>query len=307
MNNPGLAEPRETPAAVLACDPDRHDEVRQRIEHWRPSMKDYHADGSFSSGLLSAVMAEGQSTAWHRASQPFQELTDDPQLACGAALHAWLAKDHGTGVSRADPKIKTRRGAAWDVARATAIFKGDSVLLKFEDWATCRASWDSLLAEPGFYDTPAKSEIRTVYKRWEGFPEVSHRWEPPEVPGCVCRIRQDVIAKPPSADWWGAFSIKTTSKSLTDSSWWPFWRRYYMYTEAFYRAGLKDLFKDVPFRQFLIIARLEPPYPWRIVDLSEKSDELDDLWYSELVPQLSDITERLARSDKHGPEEGGLF
>jgi hypothetical protein len=286
---------------------EQDDEIRQRLQHWRPTMKNYHAHESVSCGFLGGAMRQGLSTSWHRASQPFQDLTDDPQLARGAALHAWLSKDYGTGVSRADPKIKTRRGAAWDVERVKAIAKGASVLLKFEDWEKCFASWHSLLAEPGFEDTPAKSEIRAIYKRWEGFPEVSHLWKPTEVPGCLCRIRQDIIAKPPGGDWWGAFSIKTTTKSLTDSSWWPFWRRYYMRSEAFYRAGLNDLFWEVPFKQFLIIARLEPPYPWRIVDLSDWAEEMDDVWYSQLVPQLADITERLARGDHYGPEEGGLF
>lgn len=286
------------------------DEVEGHLRAWRPAMGLYHMDASISSGFLSAVIHDGLSTALHRRSRPFQELTEEPQLARGAALHAWLSKDSDTRVLRAPIGLKVRRGERWDAERLKAIREGASVLLKAEDYDTCMCAWYSLTAPLtawGIYDTSAKAEIRAIYKRWGGVPEVSHRWQPPEVPGCWCRIRQDVVAQPPSAEWWGTFSIKTTSKALTDSSWWPFWRRYYMKAEAFYRAGLKNLFGETPFRQFLILARLEPPYPWRIIDLADMAEELDDLWYSKLVPQLAEVTQALARGDRHGPEERGLF
>lgn len=114
------------------------------------------------------------------------------------------------------------------------------------------------------------------------------------------------MARAPSG-MWGAFQIKTTSQPLTPGRWWPFWRRWYLRSSALYREGLRDLMAGEPFRQFLIVARLEAPYPWALFDLEERAEEIETAWRDDVTPELENITSALAAGRCYGPEEKGLF
>jgi len=282
-----------------------------RLVAWRPTMTEYHRHPSISSGFLSAAHSEygeGLSVAlaerndWLVRTAAGAEPTTKENLAAGITLHAWLEGDKETRIRVAHPRIKARRGEKWKAELSWARAVGAAALLLSEHHTKLCRAWDSLVGRDPSVDTGAKVAIRAMLRRWSPrHPEVSHAWEPFE--GCVCRIRQDLIAKAPSGVWY-AISIKTTETPLTPGRWWPFWTRHYRRSEAFYRAGLRDLFGSTPFRQLLVVARLVPPWPWAIFDLEERAEELDNSWEQDVLPQLKVITEGLAVG--HGPEERGF-
>ena len=283
-------------------------DVLSRLRAWHPSMTDYHRHASISSGFLAAAHAEygeglsvalAERRAW--LNEPLR-VTTTPRLAAGVALHAWLEDDPDTVIRIAPPAVKVRRGKKWTAALAAAEAAGASALLLAPHYLDLVRAWSSLIDPPEGADTGAKSSIRAMLRRWSPrVPEVSHRWSPFE--GCTCRIRPDLVCQAPSSTWYG-ISIKTTEIPLTPGRWWPFWTRHYRRSEAMYRAGLRDLFGDVPFRQLLVVARLVEPYPWAIFDLEERAAELDEAWETDVLPQLRIITEGLAVG--HGPEERGF-
>ena len=150
-----------------------------------------------------------------------------------------------------------------------------------------------------------------MFNDWESWPEVSYRWVPKDrdgapIEGAVCRIRQDLVARAPSGAWVSLQLKTTTATGLPERSWWPFWRRWYKRKSAFYRAGMLDLFGDTAFKDIYVVARLVEPYPWSWYDLHDRADELDNLWYTELVPEIKSIAESLGLGEAYGPEERGI-
>lgn len=308
------------------------EDIIARINGWTPSMTEYHLHDSISSGFLSRAHShwgEGLSTAlaerwqWKEdlaAAQRFIDreieadrvkpgtqarlLTTEPRLVTGTVLHAWIEGDATIKIRIAPPEVKVRRGKRWEAAKLGAIQSGAQVLTTQAHYAELMGIWASLWTSQGTpYDTGAKRKIRAMLRRWEPrFPEVSHLWEP--LSGCLCRIRQDLIAQAPKKKAWCAVSIKTTSKPLTPGRWWPFWRLNYSRSEAFYRAGLKGLFGDTPFAHILLVARTVPPHPWALFNLGEKAEELDAIWQKDCLPELQTITDCIESG--HGPEERGF-
>lgn len=299
-----------------------------RLRAWSPSMAEYHANPAISSGLI-AGHREGLSVALADRVRP-RTVATAPPLVRGTILHAWISGDQTASVHVAPPTVTARRGAEWQRALERAQLGRADALALASDVAACCCAWASLwmpseghrrawldAAPPPMRaavrrfclapwpDSGARSQLRAMLSRWRVWPEVSHRWAPPEVPGAVCRIRQDVIAEAPSGAV-VALSLKTTTKPLGASSWWPFWSRAYRRPEAFYRVGLRDLFGARPFHQALAVVRLEPPYPWAIYSLEERAAELDETWSAEVVPAIREITEALGRGEMHGPEERGI-
>ena len=281
-------------------------EIEERLVHWRPAMAEYLSDPSISSGFLSTVMSDGLSTALHEHGQTRQGPTTEPALAKGAALHAWLTQDETTTVWAA-VGCDSRSGGKWSQWLAWATARGVDVLLTqpgMLEIARAAASLERL-------DTPKKREIRSMFRDWRSWPEVSHRWVPQArdgepVDGAVCRIRQDLVARSPRG-LLVSVQVKTTGATgLPESSWWPFWRRWYKRSAAFYRAGMRDLAAGEPLKELYVVARLVEPYPWTWYDLAERFDELDRIWYDELVPEIRTIAECLARGERYGPEERGL-
>lgn len=292
------------------------------LRAWNPSMAEYHLGPEVSSGFLAEADREGLSVALHRralahavaaASPRGRPLTTDPRMGRGILMHKNLSGDSETLIWTAQ-RARARRGAAWEHEVEQAEAAGaDAVLLAHEVEAVA-GSWASLWSEigqplaenggPPWRDTDAKRQIRAILKAWSPrVPEVSHRWE--VLPGCWARIREDIVARAPSRMWAG-FSIKTTTTPLVERHWWRFWRRWYARGDALYREGMRNLFGGEPVRRFLIVARLVPPYPWGLFDLSTRDAELDIIWEEGLLPQLREITEILACGESHGPEERGL-
>lgn len=287
-----------------------------RLTAWRPSMTAYHEHQSISSGFLGKAHSrygEGLSAALHERQEWLAELAaaraagfqkipaTAPLLAKGAALHAWIEDDKAAIIRRAPPEVKVRRGKRWEAALRSALEDGADALLLTSELEELFYAWSSLILA----DTEAKREILAILRRWSPrVPEVSHLWSPFE--GCWCRIREDLMARAPSG-MWGAFQIKTTSQPLTPGRWWPFWRRWYLRSSALYREGLRDLMAGEPFRQFLIVARLEAPYPWALFDLEDRAEEIETAWRDDVAPELENITSALAAGRCYGPEEKGLF
>lgn len=291
-----------------------------RLRAWSPSMAEYHAGFEVSQGFLADYRHLGLSEAIHARTLPRSRMTTKTELACGTTLHAWLQEGvswspagnwppgrgsrwqrrEGSSIRVAPPGVEARRGKEWAAALADA--RGADVLLLHKDFEACRASFDSLHRG----DTGRKREILAMHFNWRRWAEVSWRWELEEVPGLICRIRQDLVCEAPSGAWYCP-GIKTTSKPVNERHWWPFWRRYYREAEALYREGLRNLFDATPFRQVLIVARTVPPYKWTWWDLESKAQELADVWYSELVPDLREIKETMDRGEWYGPEERELI
>lgn len=289
----------------------------EKLTAWRPSMREYHTHPSISSGFLYQVTEEGLSAALGARDVAIHAgPTTDPQLGKGTTLHAWIEGDEeakilstsgATGIWRkafpraSDPgPVKVRRGKAWEAALVGATMAQADVLLKDEELAGLTLAWKSLLNA----GTPAKRQILHLLRTWSPrVPEVSHLWEVGEIPGCFCRIREDMITQAPSGAWC-CVQIKTTAVPL--GRWWNHWRRYVRRSTAFYRAGERDLFGDTPFRQLLIVARTEPPYEWALFDIEKESEDLDAISTDYILPALREITETLARGERFGPEERGL-
>jgi len=59
-------------------------------------------------------------------------------------------------------------------------------------------------------------------------------------------------------------------------------------------------------KEIYVVARLAEPYPWTWFDLTDRADELDAIWYDELIPEIRTIAESLARGERYGLEERGL-
>lgn len=299
-----------------------------RLRAWNPSMAEYHEDLSISSGLI-AGYRDGLSVALADQLRPRQVATSPP-LVRGTLLHAMLSGDQTASVHVAPPTVTARRGARWLEALERARLARADALALASDVAACCCAWASLWMPFEGYrrawldsapppmraavrrfcmapwpDSGARSQLRAMLSRWRVWPEVSHRWEPDEVPGAVCRIRQDIVAKAPSGAV-VALSFKTTTRPLGATSWWPFWSRTYRRSEAFYRAGLRDLLGEQAFHQVLAVVRLEAPFPWAIYSLEDRAAELDETWSAEVVPAIREITEALARGEMHGPEERGI-
>lgn len=283
--------------------------IESRLLSWRPTMAEYHSDSSISSGFLRDAAQEGLSVALTARGNGY-ELSTDRRMGRGTLLHKWFTSDESARILIAPADVRVRRGKRWDAAREEAAAASADAVVTVEDAEVCARSWLSLLAVPPYRDTPAKSQIRAVLRNWSPrFCEVSHRWEPEEVPGCVCRIRQDWVGRAPSGCW-GDVQLKTTEKSL--ATWWRYWRRYVQRASAFYQRGMRDLV-GAPIRQFVVVARLPKdaqaegwPYPWAIFDLLPHADSLDALWNLEIVPGLRDIANALARGEAFGPEERGI-
>lgn len=88
--------------------------MTQRLTAWRPSMVDYLADQSISSGFLSRVVEEGLSSALDERSTP-SWITTDSRMAKGSLLHAWLEGGHDVGkIAIADAGVKVKRGKKWE-------------------------------------------------------------------------------------------------------------------------------------------------------------------------------------------------
>lgn len=303
-------------------------DIAGRLAAWTPSMKEYHSGPEISSGFLSTCRRLGLSEAYHGRLQPWEAPTTDTALACGTTLHVWLqagrpvwapAGEWPNGQSAkwwtelsesrapirvAPPSVEARRGGPWEAAMAEARRGNADVLLLHKDFEKCKAALMSLLR----YDTPAKREICSIYRDWEKWPEVSWRWEPKETPGIQCRVRQDLVCRTPQGHW-VCPGIKTTTKPVNEIAWWRYWASRetgYREADALYRAGLRNLFGDTPFRQTLIVVRLKDSFKWCHFNLHEKAFELDGLWYNELVPRIQETSERMARGAWYGPEEEGF-
>lgn len=277
--------------------------IESRVTAWRPSMADYHADMSISSGFLSRVVDEGLSSALAERAMP-TFITTDARMAKGNLLHAWLEGGHDVDkIAVASAGVKVKRGNRWEEELAKALRSGASSILTTADRDAMIRSWSSLL-DPGLFDTPAKKQIRYILKSWTPkFYEVSHKWNPSGIESCWCRTREDIVARSPSGVW-TAIQIKTTATPL--ARWWPYWRRYVRRSSAFYRASHRDLFREEPFNHLLIVGRTEPPYQWGLFKLVDYAEELDMLWQDDILPQLQDVTATLARGETYGPEERGL-
>lgn len=327
------------------------DPLVQRITAWAPSMRVYHdpirEPFEISSSFLSAVADEGLSVALERR-QAGSEMTTDKRMGRGAWLHALFSGDLTATFHVAPAEVKIRRGAKWEAAVKYGHEIGAEAVLLVSDVLDCWEAWRSLWGptpewqawsfalascaqhpympvtarealEAWFdrcrgrklpLDSEAKQTIRAILRRWSPrFAEVSHRWELAGVPGCWCRIREDLVPRAPSG--WTTVQFKTTEKPLP----W-FVRNPLLRSLAFYREGHRNLFEREPFRQYVVVTRFEPPYPWAIFDVSAWSEDLDTAWnevlygyggkYGLRVPGLIEITETLSRGERHGPEEKGI-
>lgn len=285
------------------------DAIRARLTSWRPTMPEYLGDRSISSGYLGTSMWDGLSTAEWKRRQPLERPTTEPVLAKGAALHAWLTKDLTVAVEVAK-RCKTRSGKDWEKDLERCKATGVDVLLLPQHMLEIVKANKSLAD----LDTPKKKEIHAMFHQWESCPEVSYRWVPKDrdgepIEGAVCRLRQDLVALSPRLPrgLWVSLQLKTTAATgLPERAWWPYWRRYYKRKAAFYRHGMLDLFGETPFRDIYVVARLKEPYPWSWYDLADRSDELDEIWYNELVPEIKVIATQLGRGEAYGPEERGI-
>lgn len=302
----------------------------------------------FSSSFLASVR-DGLSVALERRSSG-SAMTTDKRMGRGGWLHALFSGDPTARFHVAPAEVRVRRGAKWAAAVEYGHEIGAEAVLLVSDVLDCWAAWRSLwgpteewkilsrlleaCAHSQYFpvtardalqawcdrnrgkrlpaDSEAKRTIRAILRRWSPrFPEVSHRWELSGVPGCRCRIREDLIPQAPSGAW-ATLQFKTTEKPLTG-----FVSRDLLRSLAFYREGHRDLFGRERFRQLLVVVRFEPPYPWAIFDVSSWAEDLDAAWnetlfgytmkYGLRVPGLAEITEILARGDRHGPEEKGLL
>jgi len=269
-------------------------------------MAEYLADGSISSGFLASAMTKGLSHALHERHLLNGRPTTEPVLAKGAALHAWLTRDETVTVWAA-LGCKSRAGRKWHRWLDLARMRDVDVLLTQAGMNECERSSASLTRG----DTPKKKEIIAMFRAWKSWPEISHRWVPTDrdgepVEGAVCRIRQDLVARTPGG-LWVSVQVKTTAATgITANSWWSFWHRWYRRNAAFYRAGIRHLMAGEALKEIYVVARLAEPYPWTWFDLTDRADELDAIWYDELIPEIRTIAESLARGERYGLEERGL-
>lgn len=288
----------------LVARPSSETAVEDPLARWRPSMAEYLADPSISSGFLGRVVDEGLSSALYERAQP-RAITTEPRMAKGNLLHAWLEGDHDVEkIAVASRDVKVRRGKSWLRELGKAIGRGASSILLAPERDGLANAFSSLMDPSEGWDTQAKREIRYILKHWTpNVAEVSHRWSPFE--GCwPCRTREDIVTRSPSGVR-TAIQIKTTETPL--ARWWPYWRRYVRRSSAFYRASHKDLFEGDPFEHLLIVGRTVAPFQWGLFSLADYAEELDDLWAEDILPHLEDITETFARGETYGPEERGLL
>lgn len=286
--------------------------IRDRLEQWHPAMREYLAYPALSSGFVARSLEEGLSAALEDRSRQDTGPTTAPRLARGAFLHAVLTGDE-TVVARVSPQhVKTRRGDDWTDALEEAAAANADLLLLDKDYDLISRAILSLFRA----DTPAKEEILGLMAGWSGATEwevtseVSWLWRPlracgETIDGAVCKLRQDAVAH--RGDHWVTAQVKTTELPIGGTS---FDRRFlhaFAGGAAFYQAGQRELFGDQAFTQVYILAQLTAPYPWRIMRLDAWEDKLEEIWYNQFVPEIEAITESLARGERYGPEERGLF
>jgi len=284
---------------------------------WRPSMAEYHQAEGISASFLSSVFEHGLSGALMRRRSE-RQCRKAPHLLIGSYVHAVL-QSVVIPIAPAPVWMENRKSRDYKEFEKQALRAGfEGMLLHAEIQAA-----NALCNRLQLGSSPAQRQIRGLlfeknFKRW---PEVSHRWQPPEVE-ITCKVRPDMLIQ--MGDRVVQVCIKTHGGCLRPEPWWNFWANYphpdrrpgwHLTSAAFHWAGMLDLFgQEIP--QLWVVGRTEHPYPWALHEISTASSAgrgylwadksaqelLEETWHGKIIPELQDI----ADGREWGREERGL-
>jgi PDDEXK-like domain of unknown function (DUF3799) len=240
-------------------------------------MQEYLALPAVSAGLLSALLDRCPRAAWWESwLNPNRVIETSAEMDVGTIAHGILLEGHYDSVAIIDPTLypAATTGAIPDgwtnkairAARDDARVRGQIPILK-TDFSAIQA----MVEAANTFIASLKDTEPAVWRAFQpngGESEVTLQWDDGETP---CKMRPDRI----SLDHALIINYKTTSASVEPDRYGRTQFLDYYLGAAFYRRGIRSLYKVTPAYVFLCQETVKP-YLCSLVGVDEHAFELGD-------------------------------